>query len=126
DSRASRLAHVLIGRGVRPGDAIAVLLERSPELVVTVLALMKAGAVYVPLDVRYPAERIRHVLTDTGARLLLTDDRAVTELQLAEVRLAGVTALAPTAADPGGPGGPDDLGDLAGSGGPGDLGDPKV
>ncbi|MGV3642759.1 AMP-binding protein [Streptomyces antibioticus] len=56
-----------MARGVRPGDAVAVLLQRSTATVVTVLALTKAGAVHVPLDTRYPAERIRHVLTDTGA-----------------------------------------------------------
>ncbi|MEU3282409.1 amino acid adenylation domain-containing protein, partial [Streptomyces antibioticus] len=67
DARANQLAHMLIDRGVRPGDAVAVLLQRSTATVVTVLALTKAGAVHVPLDTRYPAERIRHVIADTGA-----------------------------------------------------------
>ncbi|MDN3260663.1 amino acid adenylation domain-containing protein [Streptomyces sp. CSDS2] len=80
DARADRLAHEVIGRGVRPGDAVGVLLERSIETVATVLGLMKAGAVYVPLDARYPAERIRHVLADTGATLLVTDDASQPQL----------------------------------------------
>ncbi|WP_033895137.1 AMP-binding protein, partial [Streptomyces anulatus] len=74
DARANQVAHDVIGRGVRPGDAVGVLLERSIETVTTVLGLMKAGAVYVPLDARYPADRIRHVLADTGATLVVTDD----------------------------------------------------
>ncbi|MCQ4198341.1 AMP-binding protein, partial [Streptomyces parvulus] len=59
DARANQVAHEVLGRGVRLGDAVGVLLERSVGTVVTVLALMKAGAVYVPLDARYPADRIR-------------------------------------------------------------------
>ncbi|MEU6990938.1 amino acid adenylation domain-containing protein [Streptomyces sp. NPDC046465] len=71
---ANQFAHELAARGVRPGDSVAVLLPRSVATLTTVLALTKAGAVHVPLDERYPAERIRHVLADTGARLLVTDD----------------------------------------------------
>ncbi|WP_274543380.1 non-ribosomal peptide synthetase [Streptomyces sp. DH-12] len=74
DARADALAHELMGRGVRPGDAVGVLLERSIASVTAVLGLAKAGAVYVPLDTRYPADRIRHVLADTGASLVVTDD----------------------------------------------------
>ncbi|WP_374117444.1 amino acid adenylation domain-containing protein [Streptomyces sp. RKAG293] len=73
DARANQLAHHLIARGVRPGDAIAVLLQRSPETITTLLALMKAGAVYVPLDARYPSERIHHILEQTNTTLILTD-----------------------------------------------------
>ncbi|MBL1087777.1 AMP-binding protein, partial [Streptomyces actinomycinicus] len=80
NSRADQLACELIARGVHPGDAVAVLLQRSPHTVTTVLALMKAGAVYVPLDTRYPAERIRHVLADTGAALVVTDEASQAEL----------------------------------------------
>ncbi|WP_312038478.1 non-ribosomal peptide synthetase, partial [Streptomyces galbus] len=73
DARANQFAHEVIGRGVGPGDAVGVLLERSIETVTTVLGLAKAGAVYVPLDARYPADRIRHVLADTGATIVVTD-----------------------------------------------------
>ncbi|MER7666833.1 AMP-binding protein, partial [Streptomyces sp. NPDC096193] len=80
DACANHLAHEVIGRGVRPGDAVGVLLERSIETVTTVLGLMKAGAVYVPLDARYPADRIRHVLNDTGATMVVTDDASQPQL----------------------------------------------
>ncbi|WP_308282349.1 non-ribosomal peptide synthetase [Streptomyces lichenis] len=73
DARADRIARGLADRGVRPGDAVAVQLRRSADAVATVLALAKAGAVYVPLDERYPAERVRHVLAETGARLVVAD-----------------------------------------------------
>ncbi|MCX4587513.1 non-ribosomal peptide synthetase [Streptomyces sp. NBC_01481] len=80
DNRANQLAHKLITRGVRPGNAVAVLLQRSITTVTTVLGLMKAGALYVPLDTRYPAERIRQILADTGVSLIVTDEVSQSEL----------------------------------------------
>ncbi|WP_190029714.1 AMP-binding protein, partial [Streptomyces xanthochromogenes] len=104
DVRADRFAGELVARGVRPGDAVAVLLRRSVEMVTTVLGLMKAGAVYVPLDVRYPAERIRHVLTETGARLLVTDDPSEPQPGAEECELIGAASIGAAETEPGGPG----------------------
>ncbi len=92
DAHANWLAHKLIARGVRPGDAVAVLLQRSTATVTTVLALTKAGAVHVPLDTRYPAERIRHVLTDTGAALVVTDAPSQSHLPLESAELYVIDA----------------------------------
>ncbi len=93
NGRADRFALDVIGRGVRPGDAVGVLVERSIETVTTVLGLMKAGAVYVPLDARYPADRIRHVLADTGATLVVTDEASEPQLpaDAADVFVIGST-----------------------------------
>ncbi|MFI7896593.1 AMP-binding protein, partial [Streptomyces sp. CACIS-1.16CA] len=73
DIRTNRLAHRFIAEGIRPGDCVAVLLQRSPETITTYLALLKAGAVHVPLDSRYPAQRITHILHETNTRLVITD-----------------------------------------------------
>ncbi|MBV7698620.1 non-ribosomal peptide synthetase [Streptomyces sp. TRM70350] len=73
DRAANRLAHVLAGHGVGPERVVALAAERSAHLVVAVLAVLKAGGAYLPLDVRNPAARTRAVLADTGAALLLTD-----------------------------------------------------
>nr|WP_036843311.1 non-ribosomal peptide synthetase [Photorhabdus khanii] len=73
NARANRLAHRLIGQGIQPDDRIAVLLERSVELVVAQLAILKAGAVYVPIDPRVPDERKHWLINDCSAKLLLTD-----------------------------------------------------
>uniref|UniRef100_UPI0005647DFB AMP-binding protein n=1 Tax=Streptomyces sp. NRRL WC-3742 TaxID=1463934 RepID=UPI0005647DFB len=73
NTRANHLAHHLTTRGIRPGDTVAVLLQRSPDTVTTVLALAKTGATYIPLDNRYPADRIRLVLDETRTKLLITD-----------------------------------------------------
>ncbi len=73
DTAANQLAHQLAGLGVGREDRVAVLAERSPEQVIAVLAVVKAGAAYLPLDTRAPAARMRQLLTQAGARVLLCD-----------------------------------------------------
>ncbi|MFE0653939.1 amino acid adenylation domain-containing protein [Streptomyces sp. NPDC059534] len=73
DRRANRLAHRLIAEGVRPGSRVVLFLERSLEAVVAILAIVKAGAVYVPLDTRYPTDRIELIVRMSGGTLFLTD-----------------------------------------------------
>ncbi|MFD7598300.1 amino acid adenylation domain-containing protein, partial [Kitasatospora sp. NPDC059812] len=83
DRRANRLARALIGQGVRSETPVAVLLERSADVVVAVLAIVKAGGAYVPLDPRFPSSRIDLILRETGAALVLTED-VLTALSQAE------------------------------------------
>ncbi|WP_350307774.1 AMP-binding protein, partial [Photorhabdus viridis] len=73
NARANQLTHQLIEQGVCPGDHVALLLERSMELVVAQLAILKAGAVYVPIDPSMPDERKNWLMRDSSAKLLLTD-----------------------------------------------------
>ncbi|MEI7666914.1 MAG: amino acid adenylation domain-containing protein [Synechococcaceae cyanobacterium ELA263] len=76
NARANRLAHHFIGQGVRPDDRVALLMERSPALVVAILAILKAGAAYVPLHNEQPSARHARFMADAGVRLLLIDDTA--------------------------------------------------
>jgi amino acid adenylation domain-containing protein len=69
---ANRIAHRLIGAGVRPEDRVGVAVERSIEMVVCLLAVLKAGGAYVPLDPDYPSERLAYMMRDSGVALLLT------------------------------------------------------
>nr|WP_323379377.1 amino acid adenylation domain-containing protein [Streptomyces durbertensis] len=73
DRLSNRWARRLINAGVGPESPVAVLQERSAELVVTTLAVLKAGGAYVPLHASHPADRLRTVISTTGARLLVTD-----------------------------------------------------
>jgi amino acid adenylation domain-containing protein len=73
NARANRLAHLLIKRGVRVESRVAVLLGHSIDAVVALLAVLKAGGVYVPLHASYPRERTRLIIAETEAVLLLTD-----------------------------------------------------
>ncbi|HEU4455528.1 MAG TPA: non-ribosomal peptide synthetase, partial [Longimicrobium sp.] len=80
DARANRLARRLAEVGVRPGDRVGVSLERSAELVASMLAVLKAGASYVPLDSSYPAERLAFMRRDAGVRALVVARAADAEL----------------------------------------------
>ncbi|KOY61429.1 hypothetical protein AM629_13925 [Photorhabdus heterorhabditis] len=73
---ANRLARQLIEQGILPDDHVAILLERSVELVVVQLAILKVGAVYVPVDPRMPDKRKNWLINDCSAKLLLTDEQA--------------------------------------------------
>ncbi|WP_069883778.1 amino acid adenylation domain-containing protein [Streptomyces luteocolor] len=73
DRRSDRLAHRLARLGAGPGTLVGVFLDRSADLLTGLLAVLKTGAAYVPLDPVYPPERIRHMLDDSGALLVLTE-----------------------------------------------------
>ncbi|HEV7506854.1 MAG TPA: non-ribosomal peptide synthase/polyketide synthase [Thermoanaerobaculia bacterium] len=79
--RANRLAHYLRRLGVGAEDRVAFCLERSADLLVALLAVMKSGGTYVPLDLRHPRERLAYVLSDTQAAVLLTGSRVVNQLE---------------------------------------------
>ncbi|MBW5420530.1 amino acid adenylation domain-containing protein [Streptomyces sp. BG9H] len=70
--RANRLAHALIARGAGPERLVAIAMERSADLVVALLAVLKSGAAYVPVDPAYPHDRIRYLLDDASPQLLVT------------------------------------------------------
>ncbi|HYG62668.1 MAG TPA: amino acid adenylation domain-containing protein, partial [Thermoanaerobaculia bacterium] len=72
DAQANRLAWELVGRGVGPDVAVALFLERSAELVIGLLAILKAGGAFVPLDPGHAGERLAFTLSDSGAALVLT------------------------------------------------------
>ncbi|MBV9141206.1 MAG: amino acid adenylation domain-containing protein, partial [Pseudonocardiales bacterium] len=74
NARANRLAHYLIAQGVGPEQIVALALPRSPELIITILAVLKTGAAYLPLDPDYPTARINFMLTDAQPALLLTTE----------------------------------------------------
>ncbi|GIF07046.1 non-ribosomal peptide synthetase [Actinoplanes siamensis] len=73
DERAGRLAGRLRDRGLRPGDVAAVLMRRSPDLVVAILAVVRAGGCYLPVHDAYPPPRRQQVLDDAAATILLSD-----------------------------------------------------
>lgn len=73
EGRANQLARFIMQSGVKSGDVVAVMMPRSIELMVSVLAVMKVGATYLPLDPSYPADRIDYMLSDSRVALLITD-----------------------------------------------------
>ena len=76
DGRANHLAHRLIAAGVRPGDFVCICLPRSADAFIAALAVLKAGAAYVPLDPADPAARLAHIVSDCGAVAVIATDGA--------------------------------------------------
>ncbi|SCF00443.1 non-ribosomal peptide synthetase [Micromonospora mirobrigensis] len=108
DEAANRLARVLLARGVSRQDRIGVCLPRTPELVVALLAVLKAGACYVPLDPAYPPARVAFMTADSGARLVLTRADLADRFPGLAVPLDRLD-LPPDGGDPAAPANPTDL-----------------
>lgn len=88
DEAANRLARLMLDRGVRPGNAVAVGLPRSADLVVALFAVMKTGAHYVPVDPDYPAERIAFMLREAAPGLVVCSGSSLLGLDAHDGRLA--------------------------------------
>ncbi|NEW28444.1 non-ribosomal peptide synthetase [Nocardia cyriacigeorgica] len=95
DRRANRLAHWLIAQGIGTEDIVALRISNSPEFIVAVLAVLKAGAAYLPIDPAYPDERIDFLIGDAAPRLVL----GRVELDAAEESAVDRAEHAPTDAD---------------------------
>lgn len=87
NARANRLAHSLRDLGAGPGVLVAVYCERSLEMVVALLAVMKSGAAYVPVDPGYPADRVAYMLADAQAPVVLTQARLRPHLPAGEAKV---------------------------------------
>ncbi|SEK31457.1 non-ribosomal peptide synthetase/MFS transporter [Streptacidiphilus jiangxiensis] len=112
DGRANRLARRLRAFGVRPDDRVAVCLEQSPALAVGMLAALKAGACYLPLDPEQPPARLAFLLRDADVRVLVTDEETrplFPEYQGPELLLDGDLAADESDAPLDEASGPDDL-----------------
>ncbi|HEU4562474.1 MAG TPA: amino acid adenylation domain-containing protein [Longimicrobium sp.] len=93
DAYAARVAAALRRLGVRPGDRVAVAIERSPEMVAAALGTLQAGAAYVPLDPEYPAERLAFMLQDSGARALIVRGEVPASLHGNELPVVSMALL---------------------------------
>ncbi|WP_199782940.1 AMP-binding protein, partial [Streptomyces alboniger] len=80
NASANRLAHLLIGRGIGPEHTVALAMPRSPEQIAALLAIMKAGAAYLPLDLGHPPTRIAYMAADAAPTAVLTTQAAAGQL----------------------------------------------
>ncbi|MHB1037651.1 MAG: amino acid adenylation domain-containing protein [Pirellulales bacterium] len=100
DRRANRLARLLLARGVRPEEPVTVCLERSAELVVAMLGVLKAGAVYVPVDPDQPRDRLAFLFQDTKSPVILTERAWLDRLPSTSAQVVLFEDLATDAGDP--------------------------
>jgi amino acid adenylation domain-containing protein len=77
NARANQLAQRLRERGVKPDQLVAIMVDRSLEMIIGILGILKAGGAYVPIDPNYPKERIEYMLEDSRAKVLLTQGRYI-------------------------------------------------
>ncbi|CAL8971220.1 Linear gramicidin synthase subunit D [Rhodoplanes serenus] len=95
DHRANQVARHLIAEGVRPGDRVGLLFDKSIETYVALLAVLKAGAAYVPVDAGFPADRVGYILEDAGVRTVLTMEALAARLASLDVRPIALDAARP-------------------------------
>ncbi|WP_013334418.1 non-ribosomal peptide synthetase [Gloeothece verrucosa] len=80
NTRANQIAHYLQSLGIGSGSLVGLCLERSPEMIIGLLGILKAGAAYVPLDPAYPQDRLKYMLSNSQAEVLLTQSKFVSQL----------------------------------------------
>ena len=114
DRRANQLAHFLAGWGVGPDTCVGLCLERSIEMMIGLLGILKSGGAYVPLDPYYPADRLAFMLEDSGVSMLLTQHSLFNQIPDTQARIVSLdSGWAEIAAYPDSPvdsqAGPDNL-----------------
>jgi amino acid adenylation domain-containing protein len=80
NARANQLAHYLVKRGVGPEVLVGICLDRSPSMLIAILAVLKAGGAYVPLDPSHPVQRRTDILAESGVRILITQEKFIGEM----------------------------------------------
>ncbi|EAZ91849.1 non-ribosomal peptide synthetase [Crocosphaera chwakensis] len=87
NAKANQLAHYLREQGLQPDNLVGIALERSLEMVIGLLGILKAGAAYVPIDPSYPGDRIAYMLEDSKVSMLLTQGKLVDQLPVTDASL---------------------------------------
>ncbi|AKT40595.1 non-ribosomal peptide synthetase [Chondromyces crocatus] len=95
NERANQLAHHLIQQGVGPDVVVGIHVERSITMIVALLAVLKAGGAYLPLDPTYPQQRLAFILADAGAQVILTQEKWFDDLPPHTARVLDLDAIAP-------------------------------
>lgn len=93
NTKANRLAHYLIKQGVGKEVGVGILLDRSPEMMVSLLGILKAGGVYVPLEPGFPHERLGYIIKDSGIRYLITHSSFQAKIKTQQAKIQKITRI---------------------------------
>ncbi|HHT7236368.1 amino acid adenylation domain-containing protein [Bacillus sp. JJ927] len=77
NKKSNQIAHMLLHNGVKQGDYVGIFMKRSIDTVVSLLAVLKAGAAYIPIDPDYPANRVQYIIEDSQSKLVLTKETKI-------------------------------------------------
>ncbi|MDN3695555.1 AMP-binding protein [Chryseobacterium tructae] len=95
NERANRLAnHLIETYSLQPDSIVPLCLNRSEQMLIAILAVLKSGAAYVPMDPSYPAERIEHILQDTEAKIILAEEETIGKLKEVSSEVISIDAIA--------------------------------
>ena len=101
DDRVNRIGRALLDRGLQPEDVVAVVTGRTSDWMASVLAVFRAGGVYLPIEPQFPADRIAAMLRRSGCRLALTEPGRTARFDLALERMPGISVIPPRHGGPG-------------------------
>lgn len=93
NERANQLGHYLRKKGVNSNNLVCLCLDRSIEMIISMLGVLKAGGAYVPLDPDYPQERKQFILEDTGAKILITHNNLIDSHKLKEIECVNLDRI---------------------------------
>ncbi|MBD3226148.1 MAG: amino acid adenylation domain-containing protein, partial [Caldithrix sp.] len=94
NQKANQYARFLMEKGVQPDDTVALFMERIPEMFIAILGILKAGAVYVPLDTAYPFERVKFMLEDSGSKLLISQKEILSAMASLKIEAFTIETIA--------------------------------
>ena len=96
DQASNQLARYLISQGIGPEQIVGILLDRSSQMMISILGILKAGAAYLPLDPNYPAQRLMFMLGDSGARHVISEPAIYQTLEMSETPIEELPTLIDT------------------------------
>ncbi|MBU5590588.1 AMP-binding protein [Clostridium sp. MSJ-4] len=81
NEKSNSLARLLMNKGVKENSIIGIMVDRSLEMVIEIIGVLKAGGAYLPIDSNYPKQRIEYMLSDSQSQVLLTSGRLINDIQ---------------------------------------------
>ncbi len=93
NERANKLAHLLLENGVKKGQAVCIMMDKSIDMIIGIIAVMKCGGVYVPIEIDYPKERVQYMIKNTNSKIVLVDKHYIEFQKVQEINVNNISKL---------------------------------